>query len=493
MQTGVVIMDSASATSPGATNPGAILAPERPLVVDLDGTLIRTDLLIEAFFTLLAARPLRALAALWGGRAASKAAVAAEVALDVDLLPFNEELLAFLRDEKSRGRRLYLASAADASYVRVIADRLGLFDGIFATEAGHNLKGPAKAKALRDAFGHAGFDYAGNSSVDLAVWKEAGGVIVVNGSPGLIRTVHARFPGARIMTPRAAVGIGYLQAMRPHQWLKNLLLLVPALTSHQFSAGTAIACALAFASFSMCASSVYLLNDLVDLRHDRQHPTKRNRPFASGAVDMLHGSLLFPVVLLIAIEIAMFLPVKFLIVLELYYLLTLAYSIFLKRQPILDVLTLAGLYGIRLFAGAMAIGVELSQWLLTFATFLFLCLALVKRGTELIDRAAKGGADPAGRSYRLSDLAILQSMATSSGYLAVLVFALYISSPAVVAQYTAPERLWAIPAILLYWISRVLILTHRGEMHEDPVLFAARDRPSLICAVLMLAVVGLSI
>jgi len=202
---------------------------------------------------------------------------------------------------------------------------------------------------------------------------------------------------------------------------------------------------------------------------------------------------MFPVVLLLAIGIALFLPVKFLAVLGVYYLLTLAYSIQLKRQPILDVLTLAGLYGIRLFAGAMAIGVALSQWLLTFATFLFLCLALVKRTTELIDRAARGGSDPSGRSYRLADLAVLQTMATASGYVAVLVFALYISSPAVVALYTAPDRLWAIPVILLYWISRVLILTHRGEMHDDPVLFAARDRISLVCAALMVAVVAVSI
>jgi len=480
-------------TVPVMDDAEAAAGAERPLVVDLDGTLIRTDLLVEAFFALLAAHPLRALLALRGSRAAVKAAVAAQVALDVDTLPFNEEMLAFLRAEKSRGRRLYLASAADASYARIIAGRLGLFDGVFATESGHNLMGTAKAKALCDAFGRGGFDYAGNSFADLQVWTEAGGVMVVNASPGLIHTVRERFPGARIMTPRAAGSAGYLQAMRPHQWLKNLLLFVPALTSHNFTAATAIACVLAFTSFSLCASSVYLLNDLVDVRHDRQHPTKRNRPFASGAVDMLHGSLLFPLVLLLAVGVAVFLPVQFLVTLGVYYLLTLAYSIHLKRQPILDVLTLAGLYGIRLFAGGAAIGVELSQWLLSFATFLFLCLALVKRSTELIDRAAKGGGDPSGRSYRLSDLAVLQSMAAASGYVAVLVFALYISSPAVVALYTAPDRLWAIPVILLYWVSRVLILTHRGEMHDDPVLFAVRDRISLICAVLMVAAVAASI
>ncbi len=295
------------------------------------------------------------------------------------------------------------------------------------------------------------------------------------------------------MTPRTTSITEYVKAMRPHQWLKNLLLLVPALTAHQFTGATLVTCLLAFVSFSLCASSVYLLNDLVDLRHDRQHPTKRNRPFASGAVDMLHGSLMFPVALLLSIGVALFLPAKFLAVLAAYYVLTLAYSINLKRQPILDVLTLAGLYGIRLFAGGVAIGVEISQWLLSFAAFLFLCLALVKRSTELLDRATRGGGDPSGRGYRLADLAMLQNMAISSGYVSVLVFAFYISSPKVAAQYTSPERLWVIPAILLYWISRVLILTHRGEMHDDPVLFAARDRVSLVCAVLMVAVVAISI
>lgn len=471
-------------------------AAERPLVVDLDGTLVRSDLLVESFFMLLSAAPLRALAALAGlykGRAAFKTRIASEITLDLDALPLNDDMIAFLHAEKARGRRLYLASAADEAYVRAIAARLGLFDGIFASGGGVNLKGAAKAKVLCDAFGAGGFDYAGNSTADLAVWKHAGGVVVANAAPGLIRTTRRLYPDARMMAPRATGISGYIEAMRPHQWLKNMLLLVPALTAHEFTGATALACLLAVASFSLCASSVYLLNDLLDLRHDRLHATKRHRPFASGAVDVLHGSLLFPLVLLLAMGLGLFLPVKFLLVLGAYYGLTLAYSIFLKRQPVLDVLTLAGLYGIRLLAGAAAIGVDLSQWLLTFSVFLFLCLALVKRSTELIDRLQKGWGDPSGRSYRLSDLAILQTMATTSGYVAVLVFALYISSPSIMALYGSPERLWAIPVILLYWISRVLILTHRGEMHDDPVLFAARDRPSLICAVLTVIAVVASI
>jgi 4-hydroxybenzoate polyprenyltransferase/phosphoserine phosphatase len=474
----------------------AAIAADRPLVVDLDGTLIRSDLLVESFFLLLSTAPLHALqtlAALRGGRGAFKARVAGAVTLDLDALPFNEEMIAWLWAEKVRGRKLYLASAAHEIYVQAVAAKLALFDGIFASTDATNLKGSAKARALCAAFGRGGFDYAGNSAADLDVWKDAGGVVVVNASPGLLRTTRRLYPGATTLAPRASGIGGYLEAMRPHQWLKNLLLLVPTLTAHQFGFGAALACTLAFVSFSLCASSVYLLNDLLDLRHDRKHATKRHRPFASGAVDTLHGALLFPAVLLLAIVIGLLLPAKFLLVLGAYYVLTLAYSIYLKREPILDVLTLAGLYGIRLLAGAAAIGVDLSQWLLTFSIFLFLCLALVKRSTELIDRLGKGWGDPSGRSYRLTDLSMLQTMATTSGYVAVLVFAFYISSPVVIALYTAPERLWAIPVLLLYWISRVLILTHRGEMHDDPVLFAARDRTSLICAVLMILAVAASI
>jgi 4-hydroxybenzoate polyprenyltransferase/phosphoserine phosphatase len=477
-----------------AAPPEALREP--PLVVDLDGTLILTDLLVESSFALLAAAPRRlpaVLAALARGRAALKARLAADVPLDLAGLPFNEDLLALLRAERARGRRIYLASAADQSYVQALADSLGLFDGIFASDGITNLKGAAKAAVLIAAFGRGGFDYAGNSSADLAVWQEARGVLAVNASPAVLRAVAARFPAARIIAPRKLAVRHYIQALRPHQWLKNLLLLLPGFAAHRFDAAMVLTSAIAFLSFSLCASSVYLLNDLLDLRHDRRHRSKRDRPFASGRVSMLHGVLMFAAAIVGAVVLARLLPLPFLAVLGAYYALTLAYSLALKRQPILDVITLAGLYGMRIVAGGAAVAVVLSPWLLAFSVFLFLCLALVKRSTELIDRAGHGGADPPGRGYRLADLAVLQTMAAASGYVAVLVFILYINSPAVAGLYGAAERLWAIPGILLYWLSRVLILTHRGEMHDDPVVFAARDRPSLACAALIAAAVLASI
>ena len=470
--------------------------PGRPLVVDMDGTLIRSDLLVESFFALLSSAPLRAvfaLASLLKGRAAFKARIGNEVTLALHHLPLSDTLVTLLREEKAKGRRIYLASAGHGDYVRGLAAELGLFDGVFASDERTNLSGATKARVLCDAFGHGGFDYAGDSSPDLAVWQAAHRVLLVNASPSLIRTARRRFADVTVIEPRSTRSTDYLRALRPHQWLKNLLLFVPALAAHQFNATTLVACLLAFASFSLCASSVYLLNDLLDLRHDRVHPTKHRRPLAAGKVHLVHGALLAPALLLAAAITALALPWSFLLVLGCYYALTTAYSVYLKRQPVMDVLTLAGLYGIRVYAGAVAISVVVSPWLLTFSMFLFLCLALVKRTAELIERFQTGGADPAGRGYRLTDVTLLQTMATSAGYVAVLVSGLYISSVAATSLYGSPERLWIIPGILLYWISRILILTHRGEMHDDPVLFAATDRTSLVCGALSVLAVLASI
>jgi 4-hydroxybenzoate polyprenyltransferase len=468
----------------------------RPLVVDLDGTLIRSDLAVESLFSLFSSKPLRgltALTALRHGRAALKAKLAAEAELDLSVLPLNEELVAFLRAEKQKGRRIYLATAADEKLAQGIADRVGLFDGVFASNGRINLKGSAKSRALCEAFGHGGFDYAGDARADLDVWKDAATVILVNAEPGLTRIVEQRFPGAMVIAPRTAGFRDYRRALRLHQWIKNLLVFVPAFTAHRFDAILSPGPPLAFLSFSLCASSVYLLNDLLDLRNDRDHPVKRHRPLASGKIDVLHGMWLVPATLFLAAALTLFLPWQFALTLLVYYSLTVTYSVYLKRQMILDVIVLACLYGMRLMAGAAAVGVVMSPWLVTFAIFLFLALALVKRWSELLERAEKGKSSAAGRGYRTSDLPILQTMAAASGYVAVLIFGLYINSPIVASLYSSPELLWAIPLILLYWLSRVFIITHRGEMHDDPVLFAAKDKTSLVCAALMGIVLVLSI
>ena len=271
--------------------------------------------------------------------------------------------------------------------------------------------------------------------------------------------------------------------MRPHQWLKNLLVFAPALAAHAFDARLLLA-AIAFAAFSLAASSVYLLNDLVDLENDRRHARKRRRPMASGALSPAWGAAMIVPLLAGAIGLALLAPAKFALVLAGYYALTLAYSFWIKRLMIADVIALACLYGARVAAGGAATRIELSTWLGALAIFLFLSLALIKRCAELHDRAARGESVPAGRGYRLADLPALQAMAAASGYIAVLVFALYLSGPAVTQLYARPHVMWLICVVMLYWVSRVVLKTARGEMHDDPVIFAATDPASLVCAAL---------
>jgi 4-hydroxybenzoate polyprenyltransferase len=470
--------------------------PEPPLVVDLDGTLVKGDLLAQSFFGLLSAHPFRALVALLAllrGKAAFKVAVAAEGHIELDALPFNPELLAVLRAERVKGRAIYLASAADRRIVEAVARALNLFDGVFASDGAKNLAGAVKAQALCEAFGEGGFDYAGNARIDMHVWDKARAVWVAGAGTRLQRLILARFPAARIVDPVHREFADYLRALRVHQWLKNLLILAPVATAHRLVPATALSLALAFLSFSLCASSAYIANDLLDLNNDRAHPRKRNRALASGRVPLGHALALMPTLLVLAVALAWPLPREFLALLAGYYVLTMAYSLVLKRKLIVDVVTLACLYGMRLAAGAVAVTVSLSTWFVAFSVFFFLCLALVKRCAEITDRIAKGTGDPKGRGYIQRDLPMLEAMAAGTGYVAIMIFALYINSPAVEALYRSPRYLWAIGLVLFYWISRVLLLTHRGEMHDDPVVFAATDLKSLVCGVLVIVIGALSI
>jgi len=466
-----------------------------PLVVDLDGTLSKTDLLYESFVGLLGRHPLRALgaiAALTRGKAAMKARLAGQFDLAVGTLPLDDAVLAMIRTARAEGRAVYLASASDRRYVDALARHLGLFDGVFSSDGTTNLSGPAKARALVDAFGVAGFDYAGNSLADCAVWTQARQAIVVNPTRALAARLARQFPDMQVVGQRRAEAMAYVKALRAHQWLKNILVFVPPLAAHHF--GTAVIEGIVtFVSFCLCSSSVYLLNDLLDLRADRSHPTKCLRPFASGRLPLVHGLLLVPLLLAASLAVACLLSADFILVLLGYYALTLGYSLRLKRALIIDVVVLTCLYGVRLAAGSVAMMVPLSQWLMALAFFLFLCLALVKRCTELIHRAQAGTADQSGRAYQAEDLPMLEAMAAASGYVSVLVLALYINSPAVTALYRHPQALWLICVVQVYWLNRILILTRRGDMRDDPVIFAVTDTSSLICGCLATLLMAVSI
>jgi len=456
--------------------------PQRPLCVDLDGTLLRTDLLYESFLRMFARQPWLLIALpfwLLRGKAYLKRQLALRGAVNPATLPYDARVLELLRS--SSDRRRVLCTASDVSLVEPIARHLNLFDEIHCSDGVINLAGSRKANLLVNKFGERGFDYMGNASVDLAIWKHAHSALVVNADPALARRA-ASVTKLATHWPKEGGGITtWLKAVRLHQWLKNLLVFVPLLASHRFvevnSMGTA---ALAFIAFGLCASGVYLLNDLLDLEVDRQHPRKCLRPFASGRLTLRSGLMATPMLTAAGLLLAAWVAPAFLLVLTVYFCLTIAYSLRLKQIVMIDVVMLAALYTIRIVGGATAIGVTLSFWLLTFSMFIFLSLAMLKRYTELQMTLANGKLKPSGRGYHVEDLGLVQALGTAAGLVSVLVLCLYINTPESQALYGHPLFLWMLCPVLLYWICRAWLLAHRGEMHDDPVVFAVKDPGSVI-------------
>ncbi|KAA8920818.1 hypothetical protein NB709_003307 [Xanthomonas sacchari] len=462
---------------------------KRALCVDLDGTLLRSDVLYESLLSLLARNPLYALLVpfwLLRGKAAVKRELASRVSLAPETLPYDERVIEILRTTQQRPR--VLCTASDRLLVAPIADHLGLFEDVIASDGDINLAGQRKAEALVARYGEKGFDYVANGRVDLDVWKHSARAIVVNAGSSLADKA-ARVTQVETHLPARNGGLGaWIKAFRLHQWLKNLLVFVPLLTAHQFLNGKALIDAgLAFLAFSLCASGVYLLNDLLDLTPDRLHERKRKRPFAAGSLPLLHGLLAAPALTMAGLGLALWCSSDFLVVLVCYYVMTLAYSFKLKRIVMIDVVLLAALYTVRIVGGTAAIDAVMSFWLLAFSMFIFLSLALLKRYTELAAALSNGKLQAAGRGYSVTDLSLIQSLGAASGYCAVLVLALYINSPQSVALYRHPQVLWLLCPVLLYWTSRTWIVAHRGEMHDDPVVFAATDRVSQV----VIAVAGL--
>jgi 4-hydroxybenzoate polyprenyltransferase len=456
------------------------------LCVDLDGTLVRTDLLWESLLLVLKREPwVLLLLPLWllrGGRAHVKERIARRVAVDAAVLPYHEELLAFLQAEHAAGRRLVLATATHRRLAEPVADHLGLFDEVIATAGVANLAGAAKGRALAARFGAGGFDYVGNSHADVAVWRAARQALVVAPSRGLLTRARAAAPVGRIFPGRPGRVRALVAALRLHQWVKNILIFVPLATSHTFTDPARVGAALwAFLAFGVCASGVYVLNDLLDLAMDRRHPRKRRRPFAAGMLPIPVGVALVPTLFAVAFTLSLLtLPLGFTGILAAYLAVTTAYTFWLKRLEVLDVIVLALLYTARVVGGAVAIGVVLSPWLSALSVFVFLSLAVLKRYAEL---GVVG--ETLGRGYVAGDRAWLGQVGVTSGYLAVLVFALYIYGDGVRALYGRPEILWLACPALLYWITRLWFLAQRGRVDDDPVVFAGRDRVSWVVAALV--------
>jgi len=467
--------------------PGAV-----PLCVDLDGTLIRSDLLVESALQVLRANPLNLFRfAVWllRGKAYLKRQIALRAEIDVAGLPYEPRMIAWLRDEGAQRPRV-LCTASDEKLAQAVAAHIGGFDEVLASDGVHNLSGRHKGDELSRRFGERAFDYAGNEARDLHVWRRARRAIVVNAPAALAQRASEVTEVERVFERTGNRLKAWIKALRLHQWLKNLLVFLPLLTAHLVLAPDALlhSC-MAFAAFCLCASGVYLLNDLLDLDADRRHPRKRLRPFAAGALPLVAGLVVTPMLTLAAFVLALAISKLFAAALAVYLVMTLAYSFLLKRIAMLDTVVLAGLYTIRIIAGTFALRLDVSFWLLAFSMFLFLSLAMIKRYTELRTLLSTGDSRSAGRGYAVEDLPMVQSLGGASGYMAVLVLALYINSTASEALYRHPTVLWLLCPLLLYWISRAWLIAHRGAMHDDPVVFAVSDRTSRLLLVLAVIVV----
>jgi 4-hydroxybenzoate polyprenyltransferase len=474
-------------------------ALSRPLVVDLDGTLIRTDMLVESASQFLIQHPFqffKPLLWLIRGKTVLKTELAQRVHLDPTALPYNADLLDWLRAEKRAGRRLVLATASHRVLAEQVAQHLELFDEVLATEGDTNLKSTAKAQALIERFGESSFDYVGNDWPDVQVWAKAHTAHVVDApAPLLSRAQMQGNVGLVFNSSMPSKLMAMLKAMRLHQWMKNLLVFVPLMAAHQYAdASRDLFALMAFVVFSLTASSVYLLNDLVDVQDDRHHARKRNRPFASGALSLITGWAAWPALLLLAVVLStVFMPVLFSVSLGVYFVLTVAYSLFLKQLAVVDVLTLAALYTLRIIAGAAAIDVAVSFWLLLFSMFIFLSLALIKRYSELkVARDAGKTGALRGRGYEPDDLELVSSLGGSSGFIAVLVLALYIQDGQAAHLYATPQLIWLACPVMLFWISRAWLIAHRGRMHDDPIVFALKDKVSWGVGAFMLGVLALA-
>ncbi|MCW8843165.1 MAG: UbiA family prenyltransferase [Rhodobacteraceae bacterium] len=468
------------------------MKPDEILVVDLDGTLLRSDMLFESFWSAVGQdwrSPLRSVLALMTGRAALKRHLAATSTVDVTTLPYDRKVMAYIEDWRKAGGRVALVTASDHDFAERIAAHLDLFDEVFGSDEGRNLKGACKAQFLEARFGRKAFAYMGDSSADRPVWQRAAKAITVNASAALRHDAEQACETTEHLVTAAKPHTHYLKALRPHQWLKNGLVFLPMLAAHKIDGETVLHSILAFVCFSLVASSVYVLNDLLDLAADRAHPRKKTRPFAAGAIPIAYGMWMASALLILGALLAIAIGGHFLSLMALYFCLTTAYSLILKRFIVIDICVLAGLYTLRIWAGGVATDITLSVWLVAFSVFFFLSLAAIKRQAELIDNIRRGLLQASGRGYHVDDLPIISMIAMGAGYVSVLVMTLYVSSPSVVALYTHPETLWGVCAVLLYWITRTVLVAHRGQMHDDPVVYAAKDRTSQICLLLILGLV----
>jgi 4-hydroxybenzoate polyprenyltransferase/phosphoserine phosphatase len=484
-----------------------LLSPDCVLCVDLDGTLVKSDTLVDSVLYLARHNPkdlLKIPGWLSQGKAAFKRHVTSAVTLDVEHLPYNQPLMEYLRVQHSEGKAIYLATAADTELAERVAEHLGIFAGVLASDGANNLAAGNKLAAFQQKFGE-DFSYIGNAIPDAGILSVCQSPMVANPDRALSSRLSrsGTVPVARF-DDRSSGLKSWLRAVRLHQWAKNTLIFVPLLLAHQWSSGSIVGGIIAFLSFGLCASATYIINDLLDIDADRKHARKRKRPFAAGDLSAITGVIAVVVLMVAATVLAFALPHIVIAIgganehlrpwlfaewLAFYTGTTLSYSLYLKRQVLLDVFVLSGLYTVRILAGSAATIVAVSTWLGGFSLFFFLSLAFVKRFSELESLRERGAVATTGRGYLVADLEQLRSLGTGAAYAAVIVMMFYISNSEASLLYQHPIRLWLTIPVLLLWLSQVWLLASRGQMHDDPVVFAITDTRSLLLGVLMAAVI----
>jgi 4-hydroxybenzoate polyprenyltransferase len=460
------------------------VSTESPLCVDLDGTLVKSDTFHDSLMVLARRHPAAFLQTpLWilKGKAHFKSQVTEKVTLDVAHLPYNRPLVDYLRDQHAAGRKLYLATGADRVLAQRVAAHLGIFDDVMASDGTTNLTGNNKLQHLQQRFGDDGFDYIGNAMPDLPLLQGAHRAMTANPDLRLSSALKShKVKVSQQFVDRASLPKALTKALRMHQWAKNLLVFLPLFLAHSVRLPSLLAAGAAFFSFCFIASATYIFNDLLDLESDRVHLNKRKRAFAAGDLSVAAGVAISVMLATISLVTAAYLPLRFLVFLLFYLVTTVAYSSVLKRIVLVDVIILSGLYTVRMVAGAAATYTPISPWLAAFSIFFFLSLAMVKRFSELQNLHERGVTPGNARGYLLSDIEQLRSFGTSSAYASIVIFALYINGHDVAELYHHPGRMWLVTPLLILWISRVWLLASRGELHEDPVVFALTDRMSLL-------------
>jgi 4-hydroxybenzoate polyprenyltransferase/phosphoserine phosphatase len=468
------------------------------LCVDLDGTLIRGNVVWECVLVLLKTRPATLLwLPLWlvRGRAFLKQQIAARIRLNPARLPYRQQVLDLLREEKSNGRRIALVTAADRQVAEAVSTYIGLFDEVHASDGQVNLKGSNKAAFLARHFSATGFEYIGDSAADVEVWRRARGAYVVGTETRAEQAATVTALKGTILEPRVSFGAAcrtWVNALRGHHWAKNLLLFLPLALSHNLAVEPILRTLAGFALYGFCASGLYILNDLLDLHSDREHPWKKERPFAAGDISIPEGLIASSILLSSSLGLGLLLNLQFGFALLGYAILTMVYSLYLKKIALLDVFILSSFYSFRILAGALISSTPLSQWFLAFSMFFFLSLAMAKRYSELLHASDLVEAGNSGRGYRTGDRELLLSLGVGSSFSAVVIFSLYVHSQDVLLLYSSPDFLFLLCPIVLYWLSRTWLMAHRGELKEDPVTLAIRDPVSYGVALISALVIAAS-